>query len=110
MNVWVLLGFAIVAEVIGTTALKMSDGFSKLWPSLVVVVGYAIAFYLLSMTLKYIPVGVAYAVWSGVGIALITLIGWVVFSQTLDWAAWLGIGLIISGVLVLQLFSNSTAH
>lgn len=110
MNVWVLLGLAIVAEVIGTTALKMSDGFSKLWPSLVVVVGYAIAFYLLSMTLKYIPVGMAYAVWSGVGIALITLIGWVVFSQTLDWAAWLGIGLIISGVLVLQLFSNSTAH
>lgn len=110
MNVWVLLGLAIVAEVIGTTALKMSDGFSKFWPSLVVVVGYAIAFYLLSMTLKYIPVGVAYAVWSGVGIALITLIGWVVFSQTLDWAAWLGIGLIISGVLVLQLFSNSTAH
>lgn len=110
MNVWVLLGLAIVAEVIGTTALKMSDGFSKFWPSLVVVVGYAIAFYLLSMTLKYIPVGVAYAVWSGVGIALITLIGWFVFSQTLDWAAWLGIGLIISGVLVLQLFSNSTAH
>lgn len=110
MNVWLLLGLAIVAEVIGTTALKMSDGFSKFWPSLVVVVGYAIAFYLLSMTLKYIPVGVAYAVWSGVGIALITLIGWVVFSQTLDWAAWLGIGLIISGVLVLQLFSNSTAH
>ncbi|WP_029935717.1 DMT family transporter [Thiomicrospira pelophila] len=110
MNVWVLLGLAIAAEVIGTTALKMSDGFSKLWPSLVVVVGYAIAFYLLSMTLKYIPVGVAYAVWSGVGIALITLIGWVMFSQTLDWAAWLGIGLIISGVLVLQLFSNSTAH
>ena len=110
MNVWVLLGLAIVAEVIGTTALKMSDGFTKLWPSLWVVVGYALAFYLLSLTLKHIPVGVAYAVWSGVGIALITLIGWLVFSQTLDWAAWLGIGLIISGVLVLQIFSNASAH
>jgi small multidrug resistance pump len=110
MSVWVLLGLAIVAEVIGTTALKMSDGFTKLWPSLWVVVGYALAFYLLSLTLKHIPVGVAYAVWSGVGIALITLIGWLVFSQTLDWAAWLGIGLIISGVLVLQIFSNASAH
>ena len=110
MNVWVLLGLAIVAEVIGTTALKMSDGFTKLWPSLLVVLGYALAFYLLSLTLKHIPVGVAYAIWSGVGIALITLIGWVVFSQTFDWAAWLGIGLIISGVLVLQIFSNTSAH
>lgn len=110
MNVWVLLGLAIVAEVVGTTALKMSDGFSKLWPSLVVVVGYALAFYLLSLTLKHIPVGVAYAIWSGVGVALITLIGWIVFSQNLDWAAWLGIGLIICGVVVLQVFSNSSAH
>ncbi|HEY9017142.1 SMR family transporter [Thiomicrospira sp.] len=110
MNVWFLLGFAIVAEVIGTTALKMSDGFTKFWPALIVVIGYGLAFYLLSLTLKHIPVGVAYAVWSGVGIALITLIGWAVFSQTLDWAAWVGIGLIISGVLVLQVFSSSAGH
>lgn len=110
MKVWVLLGLAIVAEVIGTMALKMSDGFTKLWPSLVVIVGYALAFYLLSLTLKYIPMGVSYAVWSGVGIVLISLIGWIVFSQRLDWAAWLGIALIISGVLVLQLFSNVATH
>ncbi|SFR54089.1 multidrug efflux SMR transporter [Thiomicrospira sp. ALE5] len=106
MNVWILLSLAIIAEVIGTSALKLSDGFTKLWPSLVVLVGYGLAFYLLSLTLKQIPVGVAYAIWAGAGIALITLIGWVVFKQTLDLAAVLGIALIVSGVVVLQVFSK----
>ncbi|MDY0137113.1 MAG: SMR family transporter [Thiomicrospira sp.] len=110
MNVWLLLSLAILAEVIGTTALKMSDGFTKLTPSLVVLVGYGLAFYLLSLTLKQIPVGVAYAIWSGAGIVLITLIGWVVFKQTLDLAAVFGIALIISGVLVLQVFSKVGGH
>ena len=110
MNVWLLLSLAILAEVIGTTALKMSDGFTKLTPSLVVLVGYGLAFYLLSLTLKQIPVGVAYAIWAGAGIALITLIGWVVFKQTLDLAAVFGIALIISGVVVLQVFSKVGGH
>lgn len=110
MNVWLLLSLAILAEAIGTTALKMSDGFTKLTPSLVVLVGYGLAFYLLSLTLKQIPVGVAYAIWSGAGIVLITLIGWVVFKQTLDLAAVFGIALIISGVLVLQVFSKVGGH
>lgn len=110
MNVWLLLSLAILAEVIGTSALKLSDGFTKLWPSLVVLVGYGLAFYLLSLTLKQIPVGVAYAIWAGAGIALITLIGWIVFKQTLDLAAVLGIALIISGVVVLQVFSKVGGH
>lgn len=110
MNVWLLLSLAIVSEVIGTSALKMSDGFTKFWPSMVVVIGYGLAFYLLSLTLKQIPVGVAYAIWAGAGIALITLIGWVVFKQSLDLAAVLGIALIISGVVVLQVFSKVGGH
>lgn len=110
MNVWLLLSLAIVSEVIGTSALKMSDGFTKFWPSMVVVIGYGLAFYLLSLTLKQIPVGVAYAIWAGAGIALITLIGWIVFKQSLDLAAVLGIALIISGVVVLQVFSKVGGH
>ena len=110
MNVWLLLSLAIVSEVVGTSALKMSDGFTKFWPSMVVVIGYGLAFYLLSLTLKQIPVGVAYAIWAGAGIALITLIGWIVFKQSLDLAAVLGIALIISGVVVLQVFSKVGGH
>ena len=110
MNVWIILSLAIVSEVIGTSALKLSDGFTKLVPSLVVLVGYGLAFYLLSLTLKQIPVGVAYAIWAGAGIALITLIGWILFKQTLDLAALLGIALIISGVVVLQVFSKVGGH
>ncbi|HET8700785.1 MAG TPA: multidrug efflux SMR transporter, partial [Nitrococcus sp.] len=81
---WLFLGVAIVAEVTATSALKAAEGFTRLWPSLIVVTGYAIAFYFLSLTLRSIPIGIVYAIWSGVGIALITLIGWVFFRQTLD--------------------------
>ncbi len=109
-SAYLYLGIAIVAEVIATTALKASDSFSRLWPSLIVVVGYGIAFYCLSLTLKSIPTGIAYAIWSGVGIVLISLLGWVVHRQTLDLPAILGLGLIIAGVLVVNLFSKSTAH
>lgn len=107
---WILLGLAIVAEVIGTSALKVSDGFTRIWPSLVVVVSYAAAFYLLALTLRAIPVGVAYAIWSGVGVVLIAVIGWLVFGQKLDAMALLGMGLIVAGVLVLNLFSKTSAH
>jgi multidrug transporter EmrE-like cation transporter len=107
MNAWLLLAIAIVAEVVGTSALKASAGFSRLVPSMVVVLGYAVAFYCLSLVLKTIPVGVAYAIWSGLGIVLITVVAWVVYDQTIDWAAALGMGLIIAGVVVLNVFSGS---
>lgn len=110
MNHWILLGLAIAAEVVGTSALKASEGFGKLWPSAIVVVSYGAAFYLLSLTLRTIPVGIAYAVWSGVGVVLIALIGWLVFGQKLDGAGLLGMGLIVAGVLVLNLLSKSSAH
>ncbi|WP_266170621.1 DMT family transporter [Dyella subtropica] len=110
MNAWLYLGIAIVAEVIGTSALKASEGFSKLVPSIAVIAGYGVAFYCLSLTLRHIPIGIAYAVWSGVGTALIALIGVVAYRQKLDFAGMLGIGLIVAGVLVLNLFSKSSAH
>ena len=110
MIVWIYLIVAVVGEVIGTTALKSSEGFTRLGPSVVVVGGYAVAFFFLSLTLRHMPVGVAYAMWSGVGTVLITLIGWVIFSQKLDLAAIAGIGLIVVGVVVLQLFSDTSPH
>lgn len=101
---------AIFAEVVATSALKAADGFRVFWPSLLVIVGYAAAFYLLSLTLRTVPVGIAYAIWSGVGQVLVMLIAWFLYRQTLDAAALLGIGLILSGVLVLTLFSESMPH
>jgi small multidrug resistance pump len=110
MNAWLSLGLAIVAEVIATSALKASDGFSHLWPSVVVIAGYGIAFFCLSLTLRQMPLGIAYAVWSGAGTALIATIGVLVYRQKLDLPAILGISLIVAGVLVLNLFSKSSAH
>ena len=107
---WTLLAIAIVAEVIATSALKASDGFSRLLPACLTVAGYAIAFYLLAIALKTIPVGIAYAVWSGAGIVAIALIGYLVFGQALDIAGFIGIGLILAGVLVLNVFSKSGGH
>jgi small multidrug resistance pump len=107
---WVLLAAAIVAEVIATSALKSSDGFSRLWPSLLVVAGYGAAFFLLSLTLRAIPVGIAYAVWSGVGIVLVAAIAWLVHGQRLDAPAVLGMALIVAGVVVLNVFSKALAH
>lgn len=107
---WLYLLVAIVAEVVATSALNASQGFSRPLPSVIVVTGYAIAFYFLSLTLRSIPVGIAYAVWSGVGVVLISLAGLVLFGQRLDFPALLGIGLIVAGVLVINLFSNVSAH
>ena len=109
MTSYLYLCVAIVAEVIATSALKASDGFSRLWPS-VVVVGYAIAFFLLSLTLRTIPVSIVYATWSGMGIVLIALVGWVIFGQSLDPPAILGMALILSGVLIVNVFSSSAGH
>lgn len=106
---YLYLALAIVAEVVGTSALKAADGFTRLVPSVMVVLGYGVAFYCLSLALQTIPIGVAYAIWSGAGIALITLIGWLLYRQTLDAPAILGIALILAGVIVIQVFSRSTA-
>lgn len=110
MKNWLFLAIAIVSETIATSALKSSEGFTRLWPSVLVVLGYALAFYFLSLTLKVIPVGIAYAVWSGVGIVLITAVGWLVFGQKLDMPALLGMALIIAGVIVMNVFSGSGQH
>ncbi|EPF87768.1 multidrug SMR transporter [Acinetobacter gyllenbergii] len=110
MNNWLILFIAITAEVIATSALKSSEGFTKPVASIVVVVGYVIAFYCLSLTLKTIPVGVAYAIWSGVGIVLITTVAWFVFDQKLDIWGIIGIVLIMSGVLILNLLSKTSSH
>lgn len=110
MKYWLYLSAAIVAEVVATSALKSSDGFSKLWPSLLVLVGYGTAFFLLSLTLRAIPVGIAYAVWSGVGVVLIALVGWLFFNQKLDALAILGMLLIVSGVVVLNVFSKASVR
>ena len=107
---YLYLAIAIIAEVIATSALKASEGFSKLIPSVIVIVGYGVAFYCLSLVLKTIPVGVAYAVWSGLGIVLISLIGLVAFGQKLDLAAIIGLLLIVSGVVVINVFSNTIGH
>ena len=110
MKNWLFLFIAIIAEVIATSALKSSEGFTKPIASIVVVLGYMIAFYCLSLTLKTIPVGIAYAVWSGVGIVLITTVAWIVFDQKLDVWGIIGIVLIMSGVLVLNLLSKTSSH
>jgi small multidrug resistance pump len=101
---------AIICEVIATTALAASEQFSRLFPSIIVVVGYALAFYLLSHALKVMPVGVVYAVWSGLGVVFVAILGYLVFGQKLDLAAVAGIALIIAGVLVLNLLSSSSGH
>jgi small multidrug resistance pump len=103
------LVIAILSEVVGTSALKASEGFSKLWPSIIVVIGYGVSFFLLSLALRSIPVAVAYAIWSGVGQALIAVVAWFLFRQTLTAGELAGMGLIVSGVVVLSLFSRA-AH
>lgn len=107
MNAWVLLGFAILSEITATASLKSTEGFTRLWPSVVVMLGYMGAFYFMSMTLDTIPVAVAYAIWSGVGVAGITLISVMFLNQKIDTAGLIGMGLIVLGVVVLRVFSTS---
>ena len=110
MKTALILFFAVLSEVIATTSLKFSEGFTKLVPSIIVVVGYGLSFYLLSMTLKVMPIGIAYALWSGIGITLTVLLGKIIWNESLDWARVTGIILIIIGILVINLFSKATAH
>ncbi|MGV8711190.1 MAG: DMT family transporter [Nitrosomonas sp.] len=107
MQQCLILAAAIVSEVIATSCLKAAEGFTRVWPSVIVVVGYMVAFYLLSLTLRTIPVGVAYAIWSGVGVVLIALSGWLFLGQTLDFPAIIGLTLIVAGVVVINVFSSS---
>ncbi|MFH0258580.1 DMT family transporter [Vibrio rumoiensis] len=110
MKQWLFLGAAIISEVIATSAMKSSEGFTKLVPSIVVVLGYITAFYFLSLTLKTIPVGIAYAIWAGLGIVLIAVVGWIVHGQKLDIPAMFGMALILLGVVVINIFSKTGGH
>ncbi|WP_273486282.1 SMR family transporter [Lentibacter algarum] len=107
---YLYLAIAVAFETIGTSAMQASQQFTRLWPSVLVIVGYAISFYFMALTLRFMPVGIVYALWSGLGIILIALIGYAVFGQKLDLPAIAGLGLIIAGIVVIQLFSNATAH
>ena len=107
MNKWIFLGLAIISEVVATTSLKSTEGFTKLIPSIIVVIGYTAAFYFVSLTLDTLPVGVVYAIWSGVGIALVAIISVIVLDQKLDAGAVVGMGLIIAGVVVMRVFSKT---
>jgi small multidrug resistance pump len=110
VNAYLSLAIAIVAEVVATSALRASTGFTVLVPSAIAIVGYAVAFYFLSLTLRTMPVGIAYALWSGVGIVLISFAGWLIYKQVLDAPALIGMALIGAGVIVINLFSKSTVH
>lgn len=107
---WLYLVLAIVCEVVATSALKATEGFTRWQPSALVVAGYGLAFFFLSLTLRSIPVGIAYAIWAGAGVVLVSVAGWLLYQQALDLAALLGIGLIVAGVLVINLFSKVVVH
>ncbi len=107
---WIYLIIAILGEVIATSSLKASEGFTKPIPSIIVVIGYSITFYFLSLALKYIPLGIAYAIWCGIGIVLVTLVGWFFYKQAIDISAIIGIVLIFAGVLAINLFSKSVMY
>ncbi len=107
---YLYLAIAIIAEVAATSALKASEEFTKLYPSIIVVVGYCVAFYFMTLVLRVMPVGVTYAIWSGLGIVLVSLLGFVFYKQTLDIPAIIGIGLIVLGVIVINVFSKAVSH
>ena len=110
MKTAIIFFFAILSEVTASAALKFSEGFSKLVPSVFVVVGYGLSFYLLSLSLKVMPIGTAYALWSGIGIVLTVIVGFLIWRESLDWARIIGIFLIMLGIIILNLFSKSPAH
>lgn len=110
MHPYLLLGISIMAEVVATSALKSSQGFTRLGPSALAVLGYCVAFYLVSKVMNHMATGVVYAVWSGLGIVLISLVGWLLYGQKLDLPAVIGMAMIVGGVLVIQLLSKATGH
>ena len=106
---YLYLALAVALEVVATSALKASEQFTRLWPSVLVVLGYGCAFYLLSLCLRTMPLGIMYAVWSGLGVVLITVVGWLVYQESLDLPAFIGMGLILAGVFVIRIFSETGA-
>ena len=110
MKIAIIFFFAVLSEVTATTALKLSEGFTKLVPSIVVVVGYGLSFYLLSLSLKVLPIGIAYALWSGIGIVLTVIAGMILWRESLDWARGIGIFLILLGIVIINVFSKSPSH
>ena len=110
MKTALIFFFAVLSEVIATTSLKFSEGFTKFLPSLIVVVGYGLSFYLLSLSLKVMPIGIAYALWSGIGIILTVIVGMLLWQERLDWARIMGMGFILIGILTINLFSKATVH
>ena len=110
MNHWLALTIAIVAEVVATSALKASNEFTQLVPTLIAVVGYGTAFYFMTISMRVLPIGIMYAIWSGMGIVLISIVGWLVYKQNLDMPAIIGIGFIIAGAVIINVFSKSVVH
>jgi multidrug transporter EmrE-like cation transporter len=110
MPAYAILALAIICEVVATSAMKAAEGFTRPGPSVLVILGYAAAFFFLSQVLDRIPLGIAYAIWAGGGIALVGLVAWIVYGQRPDLAGFAGMGLIVAGVLVLNLFSKTSAH
>jgi|SRR5690554_757384 small multidrug resistance pump len=110
MNHWLALSIAVLAEVVATTSLKATAEFTRFWPSVLVVSGYLVAFYFMTISLRTLSVGIMYAIWAGAGIVLVSIAGWFVYRQNLDAPAIIGIGLIVSGVIIINLFSKSIVH
>jgi small multidrug resistance pump len=110
MNHWLALTIAVVAEVIATTSLKATAEFTRFWPSVLVIAGYMMAFYFMTLSLRNLPVGIMYAIWAGAGIVLVSLAGWLFYKQALDTPAIIGIGLIVAGVVIINVFSKTVVH
>jgi len=110
MDHWLTLILAIVAEVIATSTMKSTNEFTSFWPSVVVVLGYGAGFYFMAISMRVLPVGIIYAIWAGMGIVLVSIIGWIVYQQALDLEAMIGIALIIAGVIVINVFSKTVVH
>jgi small multidrug resistance pump len=110
MKYWLYLAIAIISEITATSSLKASEGFTRLLPSIAVAIGYSLSFYFLSLTLKAIPIGITYAIWAGLGIVLLAIVGWVFYGQKLDTPALIGMAFILAGVLIMNLFSKTVSH
>lgn len=107
---YIYLIIAVITETIGTASMQASAQFTKFWPTVLLIISYGVSFYFMALTMKFMPVSIVYAIWSGFGIVLIAFIGWVVFKQSLDFAAIAGMGLIVAGVIVINMFSSSVTH
>jgi small multidrug resistance pump len=110
MNHWLALAIAIVAEVIATSTMKATNEFTRFWPSLVVVLGYGTGFYFMTISMRVLPIGIMYALWSGVGILVVSIMGWVIYRQALDIPAIIGMSFIVAGVVIINVFSKSIGH